>query len=235
MAEVDIIIPVFRPKSGWTKFLVENLRSGLSKEHQFHLYIINDGGQNFSEIERKLLLESTVNSPIRTCHIHEYAKNEGKGHAIRCGLNLSISPVIIYTDDDLPYGVKAINQMADILNQKGGAVIPSRSKDYFDSLPIKRKYISKGLIWMNKYLLRMKHPDTQAGLKGLDDSMKNLVLASTMNGFLFEIEWIKNAEKRSINIQAMEVQLITESIPSGVSTGNLIKLISDYIRLIIQH
>ena len=85
---------------------------------------------------------------------------------------------------------------------------------------------------MNKYIMRLKFPDTQAGIKGLKRDVSDVILSGSEDGFLFEIEWIHKAERLNVNIETIPVTLVGKNIPSGIPGGSLIALFKNYLTLL---
>jgi glycosyltransferase involved in cell wall biosynthesis len=231
MAEVDVIIPVYQPRNDWASHLAGALNRELDDAHLYTLVIVNDGGQALNSEDKKTLQQISGSSHFKEVRIIEYEDNQGKGYAIRKGILASSGPYILYTDDDLPYGVHAINEMVDRLSDNGQVALPDRGSDYFRSLPLKRRIISRGLIMMNIVLMRMKHADTQAGLKGFHRAVSGMILEGKEHGFLFEVEWILRAEKAGVSIATIPVKINEKTIPSGVPGGDVWKLLRTYFRL----
>ncbi len=231
MARVDIIIPVYQPGKDWAFHLNHELSNGLNTSHFYSLIIVNDGGQGMSMHDMNIIQMLEDFSHIKEVKILEYENNKGKGYAIRTGIHSSSNSLIIYTDDDIPYGVDSINAMVERLADDVEVILPDRGRDYFRSLPFKRMIISKGLIWMNRIFMGLKHPDTQAGLKGFNRKVAKLILEGQENGFLFEVEWIQKSVKAGISIVTTPVKIKDEIIPSGIPGGDIWKLLKAYFRL----
>ena len=231
MAKVDIIIPVYHPGHGWIQHLMDQFTEGLNKIHQYTLIIVNDGGPSLPPEEQQDLKQLQSLSYFDEVIVYEYPQNLGKGHAVRMGIAQGKCEIVIYTDDDLPYGIDVINLMVKELLNDSEIVLPRRGADYFRSLSIKRRIISKGLIIMNRLLMKMKYADTQAGLKGLQRGVSDLIQEGRENGFLFEVEWISKAEKKGSSIVTIPVTIKDKVVPSGVPGGDIRKLFGAYLRL----
>jgi glycosyltransferase involved in cell wall biosynthesis len=232
MAEVDIIIPVYHPGQGWVQHLVDHFTLGLDTHNTYTLIVVNDGGPALSTEEKEHLLTLKTLNHFNKVIIDEYPQNKGKGHAVRKGIAQGKSEIVTYTDDDLPYGVEAINRAVQLISECRGVVIPYRESDYFHSLPWKRKWISKCLIWMNRYLMGLKHADTQAGFKALHREYAEVILNGRQLGFLFEVEWINNLEKMDVPILSIPIVLKRENAPSGVPGGDVVSLLKNYLKLL---
>jgi hypothetical protein len=76
------------------------------------------------------------------------------------------------------------------LLREGDAVIGIRGEAYYAHLPIARRRISRWLRIINGKLLHLKVNDTQAGLKGFRKNVKEIFLSTTINRYLFDLEFI---------------------------------------------
>ena len=70
------------------------------------------------------------------------------------------------------------------------AVIGKRDENYYTHLPPARRRISRLLRNFNAKLLRLKVDDTQAGLKGFRKNIKDIFLSTTIDRYLFDLEFI---------------------------------------------
>lgn len=135
-----------------------------------------------------------------------YDRNQGKGYAIRRGLGEADSEYYIYTDWDFPFGEESVYQAYQLLKQHNADVlIGMRSKRYFDSLPLFRRIISRGLRVLSFFVLRFNHVDTQAGIKGLSNTARTIFLNNRTNSFIFELEFIRNCLRRKMNVSYLSV------------------------------
>lgn len=161
-----------------------------------------------------------------------YEDNRGKGYAIRYGLVELEASYVIYTDIDFPYQYENLERMArSIVKDKSDVIMGKRSPGYFKHIPIQRTIISKVLIFLNRYILRLKYPDTQCGLKAINSKAIDIFKTTKQNGFLFEIEFVKKAQK-SLQINTLPVKLHTQTTLKNVSLQTLIKQLKDYKKLL---
>jgi len=203
----DLVIPVYNPSANWEISLAKNLDSLVKDSHlQISLgriIIVNDGSlTNFTSKEINFFL--TCDLPVE---IIGYAQNRGKGFALREGVKRSTNDYCIYTDADMPFGVDSIMLIAVNLQKGFDIVAGCRNKDlYFSKAPLKRKIISKILMSINKYVLDLSLDDTQAGLKGFNSYGRELFLKTTIESFLFDLEFILLATSiQQLNIGSVNV------------------------------
>jgi glycosyltransferase involved in cell wall biosynthesis len=207
---MDLVIPFYNPQAGWEekfvrKFnkLVDDYFDGDAKS--IHVIVVNDGSQNrFTEKEIAYLKEN-IPSVEAIC----YQENKGKGFALRTGVANALTGCCIYSDNDFPFGLGVIREMYDALQQGSDIVTGCRTKgNYFRHLPFKRKVASKGLAFINKYVLRLPVTDTQAGIKAFNQKGKNIFLQTTTERFLFDMEFILLAGKAGLHITEINVNVV---------------------------
>ena len=87
-------------------------------------------------------------------------------------------------------------------------VIGVRDEAYYNHLPVMRMRISKWLRAFNGKLLRLKVNDTQAGLKGFHALYKPVFLSTTIDRYLFDLEFIYLLSKyKGIKLVPLPIQL----------------------------
>jgi glycosyltransferase involved in cell wall biosynthesis len=232
----DLVIPCYNPSKGWEKKLYKKYLE-LSEQYfegntaAIQLIVVNDGSaKNFSEKEITFLKDR-----IPSVVIVSYAENKGKGFALREGIKNAGSPYCVYSDYDFPFGVAII---ADIYKNllKGADIVTGcrQNGNYIDKATFKRKLISNGLMFLNKVVFKLPVNDTQAGIKGFNRYGKKFFLDTTINRFLFDLEFILLASKMDdmiitpLNVSVTDdVRLTNFGFKTLVHEGkNLFKLIS---------
>jgi glycosyltransferase involved in cell wall biosynthesis len=188
MTSLDIILPAYNPLPGWEENVINRFQS-LEKalpEYRFGLYIVNDGSSLIDEEVSREMIKSSVPG----LKWISYSENRGKGYAVRQGVKQSEAEFIIYTDIDWPYKEESMADLIHKLTQEADAVIGTRDEAYYGHLPPARRRISRLLRKINATLLRLKVDDTQAGLKGFRKKIKEYFLATTIDRYLFDLEFI---------------------------------------------
>jgi glycosyltransferase involved in cell wall biosynthesis len=188
MASLDIILPAYNPLPGWEEIVIGRFQS-LEKalpDTKIGLIIVNDGSQR---LEEKTSVQH-ISEFIPGLQWITYADNRGKGFALREGVRISAADYILYTDIDWPYTQESMVAVFNALKNENEAVIGVRDEEYYTHLPPARSRISKLLRRINAGLLRLKVADTQAGLKGFSKGVKEIFLSTTINRYLFDLEFI---------------------------------------------
>ena len=166
-------------------------------------YIISNDGSSRLDRDKMGVLMSLPNVVFLDNPV-----NEGKGSAIRKGTTHAKGEIIIYTDIDFPFGTEPVIEIVNVFsnNPECWFVYGNRDSEYFQKLPLKRRFVSKALLFVNRLLLAKHVTDTQAGIKGLRREVLPEVLGTKTNSFVFEIELIRKLIKKKIHIKSVDVR-----------------------------
>lgn len=199
---LNIIIPLYNPHEGWENNFIESVTAVREQLNgtKLSVVLVNDG----STIKISGIEEITNRFDfLKYC---SYPVNQGKGYAIRYGLNVSDADYYIYTDIDFPFGHHVISETYQLLKSDNtNIVLGTRDLSYFSKLPVKRRIYSLLLKELNYFVTGFKIKDTQAGLKGLDNKAKKILAATKTNTFLFELEFLKMSIRRGLNYRFIHV------------------------------
>lgn len=201
---LTIIIPCYNPREGWAARIVENFQAYLEKSSlsDVRLTLVNDGStQQVSEAELQYLRQAIPNLTLVT-----YSQNGGKGHALREGVQHSHSDLYIFTDVDFPYTLESMLAVEAALLERGGIAVGHRNTEYYVQVPWFRKVLSRSFRWFIRQLLSLPVEDSQCGLKGFDEKGREIFLQTTIERFLFDLEFLVLANKK-VPIYPVPVQL----------------------------
>lgn len=225
---LHIINSCYNPKGNWAQVFVDQalVYSSMLIDYNIKFVLVNDGSsvKLYQDIE-------FIKSKLTNFEYHSYRHNEGKGYALRHGMKQSQADLYCYTDVDFPYEAQSLFDMVTKLESNHlDVVLGKRSKEYFNMIPLQRKIISKILIRFNQYLLRLKYPDTQCGIKLISHKVKAHFLDIKTNGFLFEVEFIKKID-HTFKIDAQIVTLRQQTVLRNIKTKTLVKLLKEYFTI----
>lgn len=231
---LDIILPCFNPRNGWAESLsasLTNIKSLLPEGVLASVIIVNDGSEKgISDTEIDVLI--TQHPEVK---LLEYKQNMGKGYAVRFGVKSSEAELQIYTDIDVPYVEESIPEFYKILSEKeADVVLASRGDSYYNSLSSFRRILSKSLRWLNGLLFGLKIKDTQGGLKGFNSTGREVFLKTSVNRYLFDLEFIQKASKANLNLKAVDVMLKPDIILPTPSATILLKELNNLVRLLLN-
>jgi hypothetical protein len=207
---LHIIIPCYNPPEGWDARLVD--RGTQLKQRlpgvDLRFTIVEDGSARPIEASKKTRVSGSL-GPVRWL-AHE--ANRGKGAALRTGAMACEAGACLFTDIDVPYTVDSMAAACQALLSGANVALGQRKPDYYDRVPWARRAISKGFRWVLRNLVKLPISDTQCGLKGFDQLGRDLFLRTTIDRFLFDMEFVMLVSRRS----DLQVELIDARLDEGV-------------------
>jgi hypothetical protein len=116
---------------------------------------------------------------------------------------------VIYTDIDFPYTIESVAEIVEILLAKrASVVIGIKDASYYEHVPLVRRFISRLFRAFIRLSFRMPTDDTQCGLKGFDQRGKEIFLKTTIDRYLFDLEFVFLASRdKNIRIATREIKL----------------------------
>lgn len=203
---LHVIVPCYNPPTGWEQALATHFldlsRSLNDLVDELKLIVVNDGSskntsaQNFTHLKEILPAASVVDYPV----------NRGKGYALRQGVASSEADYYLVTDADFPYTIDSMTRVVETLLKTGGIAAGNRDTAYYDRVPLFRKWLSQLLRWLLRHVLRQPIDDSQCGLKGFDQAGKAVFLTTTIDRFLFDLEFLMLANGK-VTITPVQVEL----------------------------
>jgi glycosyltransferase involved in cell wall biosynthesis len=200
---LSIVLPCYNPLNNWLDTVAKYYAEVLQVEPNTELIIVNDGSTkevNAETVKQKLSAFSNV-------RYISYAANFGKGHALRRGVMETKGSLIIFTDIDFPYTTESFKTIYKVLTDGADVAIGIRNREYYTHLPKARVYISKFLRFLIRKTLRIPTDDTQCGLKGFNLVGRQIFLVTSIQRYLFDLEFIYLAARAKLNIQTRTVNL----------------------------
>ena len=203
---ISLIIPCYNPPQDWAHIICERYNTfGSRVEDEVELIIVMDGESATVTKEALLFLEKNIGR----LKLVRYAENRGKGYAVRQGVAMASGEIILYTDIDFPYTMDSMYAIYMGLKNDGYDVgVGVKNEAYYSRVPLLRRIISRFLRLLIRVFLSMPVTDTQCGLKGFRRSVAQLFLQTTINRYLFDLEFIRNCFKgKKYRVKAIPVAL----------------------------
>jgi len=186
---LSIVLPCYNPPEHWEARILSEYQTLQARiPEPLELIVVNDGSRQGVHEAQVAVLKDNIPG-FRYLH---YPVNRGKGYAIRHGMQSAAGDLLMYTDVDFPY---ATDSTLEIYRQlKTGAcdvAVGVKDLHYYRNIPRARRIISRTLRWLVRLFLRMPVTDTQCGLKGFRSAVLPLFLSTTINRYLFDLEFLK--------------------------------------------
>lgn len=202
---LSVVLPCYNPPDGWDQNIIHNYNA--IKQHiedDIEVVLVNDGS-NIAILDESIKL---LKQNIENFTYVNNRTNKGKGAAIRTGVKSTKGNITIYTDIDFPYTINSFLKVYNaIANDKCDIAAGIKDSMYYKNVPFMRKLVSKVLRAMTRTLLSIPITDTQCGLKGFNKKAASIFLATTIDRYLFDIEFIRSAYKQNYIISPIPVML----------------------------
>ncbi|MBA3496809.1 MAG: glycosyltransferase [Gemmatimonadales bacterium] len=207
---LSVILPCFRA-AGVAKESVTAIGAFLSNaSFEWEVVVVDDGGHDFPG--SALPTDSHVT-------LVQLQQNRGKGAAVRAGMASARGAVRIFTDVDLPFGVRAFPMIMEyILTYGFHLVIGDRTMPqsrYRLEIPRMRRAASAIFSTFVGRIVTGGYYDTQCGLKGVRGDVADAIFPLLrVDGFAFDVELIYLALKSKADIKRIPVVLETNTSSS---------------------
>ncbi len=212
---VDIVLPCYNPPSGWSEKVVQTINEINTQLDGItcRLIIVNDGSRKgFTSQDADYLQRQLPGTIVVDKH-----ENRGKGAALREGIRRSDATYCIYTDIDFPYTNDSLLAIYNDLSQGLDIVAGVKDASYYSEVPPGRRFISKFLRMLTSLFLGLKITDTQCGLKGMNQKGKVVFLSTTIDRYLFDLEFIYLASHQ----EGLRLEARTISLRPGITFSQM--------------
>lgn len=231
---LDIVLPCYNPATGWAENIVR-AHTAITQalpDTQVRILVVNDGSLRGVSTEDVQLLEKH----IANFRYITYAKNRGKGYALREGIRHSDAPCTIYTDIDFPYTTESLLHIYRVLlRNEADMAIGVKNREYYAHVPPFRRFISRLLRTCSSAILRLKVSDTQCGLKGFNARGRELFLRTTIDRYLFDLEFIFLASRdAAIRMLPVEIALRDNVQFSSMRMSILLQESGNFFKIFIR-
>ena len=203
---LSLIIPVYNADN-----FINNSMKTITKwvknlDYSVEVILVNDGSSDNSKVK----IENYIKSHDPSLKLLSYNINKGKGYAVKQGMILAQGEFKIFTDADIPYGLRIIDKILHYLDFKEFDVcIGNRNSihsKYFMNKSFFRKITSIVFTAFTSRFVVTGINDTQCGLKGFRSSVANQLFPKlAIDGFGFDVEILYLSYKNEFDIKRIPV------------------------------
>lgn len=193
------------------------------------LIVVNDGSVRNVDAVNITKLKNLIPG----VELLSYTENRGKGFALRQGVEAATADFILVTDIDFPYTTESMQLVAVTLGETGGIVAGNRSTAYYSRVPAFRRWLSRGLRWLLRNVLRQPIDDSQCGLKGFDRAGRAVFLETSIDRFLFDLEFLMLAHGR-VQVTPVPVELRPGIVFTSIGLKVLAAEGSNFLKLFLR-
>lgn len=224
MSDLSLIIPTFQKQPIILESLTEKLRILELMNINYDMIVVVDG-DNDNTI-------NTIQSFVRMyskVKVVAHKQNKGKGSAIKSGIANSTGDYIGFIDADMDIDPVVIQSMYSQIKQNGADMIvankyhPKSTRKTTFLRQILSKIFAIGIHWLFGFSIL----DTQTGAKIMKNKFaKEILMYSKLNGFGFDVELFKYAQK--MNYKVIDAPICIRTIsPSTLNVRNQIRTICE--------
>jgi dolichyl-phosphate beta-glucosyltransferase len=222
--ELSIVIPVFNEEKiieSTISKILNYFETGFA--NNFELILINDGST-----DNTLSIINQINS--NRIKLITYSQNQGKGYALKKGVDAAKGEYIYIADTDLATPIEEISNFLKYIKHYD-CVIGSRAakgaKERSSKLRIIAGNIGNMLI---NLLLDLDIRDTQCGFKMFNSKLKTIFTSCKTNGFGYDFEFLLKARKENYSIKEIPVKWIAGK-KSSVNFVSYLKTLRELFRI----
>lgn len=235
IADFSLVMPLFNPGT--------RLATSLRHLHEFvtttstnwELVFVADGCTDDSVGQLHTFVRTHDNS-----RVIEYSPNRGKGHAVRQGLLAASAPFRLFTDIDLAYSFTDIQRVASALYAGAPVAIASRThpesqlnvRPHHVGYVYRRQLQSAAFSWLARMILPIRQRDTQAGLKGMTESVvRHIVPHLACAGFGFDCEILTACARLAVPVTEIPVCVNCDETVSTTRFHTTLRMVGDLFRI----
>lgn len=199
----SIILPAYNEEKNISSTIASIADFFAAKQYPYEIIVVDDGStDNTTKVSNALVKK---NSTLRTI---KHEKNQGKGAAVRSGMNIASGDIIFFLDSDGSTPIKEIEKLIPFFDAHE-VVIGSRYLSD-SSIVIKQPWYRIALGRLGNALIQgVLLPgikDTQCGCKGFQrQAAQEIFSRQTITGWGFDMELLALSQVLGYNIKEVAV------------------------------
>ena len=210
MKTISFVIPVYNEEQRLNKtFLaLKNFKAPVGLKLS-EIIFVDDGSvdQTVLKINKaKVLLSKKLNTKVK---LVTYAKNQGKGYAVKQGMLAASGDYTLFFDADMSTPLSELKKFVPFIKNNTDVIIGTRKNGHSTVIihqPRLRELLGKGFTLMTKTILKLNVTDFTCGFKAFSKEAKNQIFAkSIIKRWGYDAEIIFLADKYKFSIAEKSV------------------------------
>ena len=223
--DVSVVIPAYNEEARIGRSLMSVAEYLEAQNYSSELVIVDDGSSDGTrEKVRQVARELRV--PLI---LLSYARNAGKGYALKAGFACAAGRQILFCDADLASPIEEISRLLEVLNDGADVAIGSRRLDGSNisvHQPWVRERLGKAYTWLVRWLIA-DVSDATCGLKAFRrEAGQDLFGRLRIHGWSFDAEILSLTRRLGHRIDEVPVRWADQA-------GTRVRLLRDSIGSLI--
>lgn len=226
MVDISIIVPAYREQANIANTMKVLQEYASKQPYTIEILISIDGCQE--TFDAAFPHESDI------VKVHYSTPNQGKGHALKYGLQFAKGEYVIFYDAGLDFPVENISLVIATLQVTQFPIVIGSKRAVGSDVqyPFRRKVISAFGQLMTWGLFGLSVRDTQVGLKGFRrDVLQFLMPQLLVKKYAFDIELLALARYYGYKMVEVPVRLYLNFVTTGINRKALIDTFIDTLAI----
>jgi dolichol-phosphate mannosyltransferase len=200
---LSFVIPAFNEED----YIEDTLRTLealiKNKNLPYEIVVVNDG--SLDGTLAKAARYAKKNGHVK---VISYAKNIGKGHAVKTGFMEATGDVVVFADSDMEINLEMISNYLEALKYGDIVIASKRHSASRVEVPLIRKILSVSFNGLVRLLTGVPLHDTQSGLKAMKKTaFVDIFPRLAVKRYAFDVELLVVAHLYGLNVVEMPVDL----------------------------
>lgn len=205
MEKFSVILPAYNEELHIFANIQRTIRATDALGFDYEIIIVDDGSSDKTYEEAQKA--ESIFGKVKAMRINSH---EGKGWALKYGLQFAKGNLVVFLDADLDLPPEQIGFFLKVMEKnKSDIVIGSKRYSQFNShYPKRRRVLSFIYQAIVHVLFNLSVADTQAGLKLFKyEVLKKIIPRVSVKGYAFDLEILINARRLGYKVAEVPVTL----------------------------
>ena len=235
--ELSIVIPCYNEEKRIKKTIDNILKYLHQKKKKTEIIFVNDGSTDETKIIIKHAIKKFKSNNIIYAKMVDYAINQGKGYAIKQGIQKSSGKYILLCDADLSTPITELDKLKKYIS-KYDLVIGSRKQK--DSAVVKpqsptREFLGRTFSFLSKIILGVNINDFTCGFKLLEKNKAKIIARKmTIARWGYDSELLKIATLLNYKIKEVGVVWKNNNATKVKLSHDIFTSFYDLIRIFVN-
>ncbi len=231
--DFSVIIPAYNEEKNIVQTVIETVKVFEEFNAEFEVIIVDDGSTD----ETKKVLQEFLNQSNffkNKIILKTYNPNQGKGYALKTGVDIAKGKYIMFLDADLDLHPSHVQVLFEIMQKNNSdAVIGSKlHKNSIIDYPKTRRVFSFSYFSIIKFLFRLPVKDTQTGIKLFRAEPLKKSIKKTLNKrYTFDLELLLFLIKKGYKISEAPVHLKTTRVFGRIGFVDAFRMLFDTFKI----